>query len=197
MNEEDIYIAYYNQNQGNWVPFACTRDANNQFVSTSSTHFSYFCLLVPKSMMGVVPPDYKSIPYLDIQDLTLSSDVIEQGGSLLINVHVINQGDTGGSFLVPLIYNGKTLENRIVTLAAKEEKIETFSIVLDEEGTHIVGVGSLSATVTVRKVGTTGGFDFSWLRLPIFWIALVSLIIVVTLAIRTHRKKDKTISRRV
>jgi hypothetical protein len=196
-NEEDIYIAYYNQNQGNWIPFACTRDADNQFISTSSTHFSYFCLLVPKSEMAIVPSDYESTLQLDIQDLTLSSDVIEQGESLLINVHVINIGDTDGSFLVPLIYNGITLENRIVTLAAKEEKIETFSIVLNEEGTHIVGVGSLSATVTVRTVGTLGGFDFSWLRLPIFWIALVSLIIVLILVIRTRRNKDKTISRQI
>jgi hypothetical protein len=197
VNEADMYIAYYDQSQGNWVPFTCARDVDNQFISTSSTHFSYFCLLIPESMLEVAPFDYESTPYLDIKDLTLSSNIIEQGESLLVNVHVINQGDTDGSFLVPFVYNEITVENRIVTLAAKEEKIETFSIVLDEEGTHIVAVGPLSATVTVRTVGTAGAFDLSWLRLPIFWIVLVSLIIVLILAIRSRRKKDKTISRHV
>lgn len=195
VNEEDIYIAFYNESQDDWIPFACTRDADDQSVSTSSTHFSYFCLLVPESMIGVVPIDYESIPYLNITDLTLSSNVIEQGESLLVNAHLINEGDTDGSFLVPLIYNENTIENRLVTLAAKEEKIETYSIVMDEEGTHIVGVGSLSATVTVRAVGALGVFDLSWLRLPIFWIVLVSLIIVLILVIRSRRKKDITIPR--
>ena len=196
VNEADIYIAYYNQNQGNWVPLSGTEDIENQAVSTDINHFSFFCLLVPKFEITPLPSDETVSPHLKVTRLTLSSNIIEQGENLIISVNVVNESDTAGDFYLPLFVNGVTLDSKIISLAAKQEKSETFTIVLDEEGTHAIGVGSMLTSITVKKAGTSA-FDISWLRLPMFWIAVVGLVVMLILAIINRRRKNSAYSRRL
>ena len=197
VNENDIHIAYYNQTQSRWVSLATMGDTANQAVKTSTTHFSLFSLVVPKSKMGGVSSNATIIPQLNVTGLTLSSNVIEQGESLIVTVDVLNEGDTEGEFYLRLLYNGTTLDEKIINLMALQEKEETFTVMLEEEGTHTIGVGSMLTTVTVKKHEASLLDDLGRLRTPLIWGSIAGLAIVFIVVLINRWRKNKTAPRRL
>ena len=195
VNEADIYIANYSQSQVRWVPLPSVFDIDNQAVSTNLNHFSLFCLLVPKSEITPLPLD-DTISHLNVTNLTLSSNIIAQGENLIVNVDIVNDSDIAGDFYLPIYVNGVILDSKTIRLEARQVKSETFTIVLDEEGTQAIGVGSMSTSVTVKKSEASAISDYLWLRIPLSVLIIAGLVIILVINNKRRRKKDKTLPQR-
>ena len=189
--ETDINIASYNQNQGCWITLSTARDNIAQTASTEITYFSLFSLLVPGSGTPSGPSSVTPVPDLSISNLTLSSSVIAPGDTLIVNVDVANVGGADGEFYLPLYLDGSTLDVKTVHLAAAQEKSETFTLVLDEEGTYIIGVGSASAVVTVKKEAIPAAGGFPPLRTTLLWGSIIGLAVVCIVVLINLWRKGK------
>ncbi len=197
VNESDINIASYNQNQKRWITLSTMRDVIAQAASTKITYFALYSLLVPESQAVTGSSNVTKMPQLNINNLTLSSNVIEPGDTLLVNFNAANVGAADGEFNLPLMFDGKTLDSKMVLLKAQQEKAETFTVVLEDEGIHTIGVGSTLTTVTVKKAGVTAAGGSPLLRTILLWISIIGLGIVCIIVLINLWRKDRAFPRRL
>jgi hypothetical protein len=197
VDESFISIASYNQNQNRWVTLTTTRDIITQVASTKIAYFSLFSLLVPKSRTISQSSNATMIPELNIENLTLSSKLIKPGDTLIVNFDAANIGSADGEFYLPLILDGATLDSKTVLIAALQEKAESFTVVLNEEGIHTIGVGSILTTVTVKKAVAAAAGGSPPLRTTLLWISICGLAITCIIVLINLWRKSKTSLRRL
>jgi len=132
----DLVIAYYDEDDGEWVHLPVERINNTLTVSIS--HFTTFALIaVPKPAA-----------------FTLSSLIIEPtevapGENVNISISVANTGGTEGSYTVVLDINDVKEAEKSVTVAADSSQAVSFSVTKEEAGSYDVAVDGLSGSFTV------------------------------------------------
>jgi len=188
----DINIASYNQNESRWTILSTTRDTTLQTASTQVAYFSLFSLVLPWTEAMSGSANVTPMPDLIIKNLILSSSVIEPGETVIVNVDVANVGGADGEFYLPLYLDGRTMDVKTVFLTSGQEKAETFTLVLDEEGIHTIGVGSVSTILTVQEevAAATGGFPP--LRTMLIWGSIIGLAVVCLVVLFNLWRKGKT-----
>lgn len=197
INEADFHIAYYNPTEERWMMMDSTRDADAQSAGTQLTHFSLFALLVPSSDISGWTSNVTAVPDLVIRNLTLSSETVEQGETLTVDVDLANESDTDGVFYIKLVFDGATVDGKNVSILAMQESTETFTIILEELGVHTIGVNSMLATVTVYQPVPPPVGLWGQLRTPLLCIAAVGLAVIVIFILITRIRKSSSSQRHI
>ncbi|MFC1943823.1 CARDB domain-containing protein, partial [Chloroflexota bacterium] len=146
--EEDLVLAYYDENAGEWVELNCVIDTENNTITASVEHFTTFTIMAhaaptPTLLVPSAPAAFS------VSNLTVNPADLQPKEAATITVTVANTGGTGGTHTVTFKINGLKEAETSVTIAAGSSEIVTFSAAREEAGTYSVTVDGLSAGFTV------------------------------------------------
>lgn len=146
--EENLVIAYYDEDVGEWLVLPSVVEMVNNTVMTLVDHLGTFTIMAPVPIP--VP-----IPVLVPASFTPSSLSIfpleaNIGETVSISVLVTNTGEQEASYSVTLKINEMVEETREITLAGGSETV-TFTTAKDEAGTYSVDVNSLPGSFMVKE----------------------------------------------
>ena len=136
--EEDLVIAYYDEDAGEWVECECTCDPGTHCITASVTHFTTFATIAP------APPVAFSLSNLIVQPAE-----VQPKEAVTITVSVANTGGREGRHTVVLKINGVKEAEKRVTVAAGTSQSVDFSVTREDAGTYSVVVDGLSGVFTV------------------------------------------------
>jgi hypothetical protein len=132
----DLVIAYYDEDDGEWVYLPVERINNT--LTASVSHFTSFALIaVPKPAA------------FTLSSLAVSPTEVAPGEKVNISVSVANTGGTEGSYKVVLEINGVKEAEKSVTVAAGSIQAISFSVAKEKAGSYNVVVDGLSSSFTV------------------------------------------------
>ena len=142
--EEDLVIAYYDEDAGEWVECECTCDPAANCVTGCVCHFTTFAII------GVVTPPPLPVPaaFL-VSNLSVRPMEVQPEETVTIAVLLANTGGMEGSYTVVLKINGVKEIEKSVTVAAGESQVISFSMAKEDAGTYSVLVDGLSGSFTV------------------------------------------------
>jgi len=150
VDEEDLIIAYYDEEAGEWVECECTCDPANQCVTACICHLSSFAVI--GTIILPPPPPPPAPADFSISSLNIFPDKIDVGGSVTISVLVTNTGGQVGSYEVVLRIDGVVEKSKGITLDAGAGAPVTFNVSKDTAGTYSVDVNGLTGSFTVKEV---------------------------------------------
>jgi len=136
--EEDLVLAYYDEDTGEWVELDCVVDTENNIITASVEHFTTFAVI------GKVRPAAFSL-----HSLVISPTEVNPGEEVKISVSVANNGGIEGSYTVVLKINGVKEAEKSVIVAAGSSQTASFSVSKEEAGSYSVTVDGLSGSFTV------------------------------------------------
>jgi len=169
--EEDLVIAYYDEDAGEWQVLPSVVDTLNNIVTTLVEHLTTFTIIAP-----VPPPAPAAFTPSSLSISPLEANI---GETVSISVLVTNTGEQEASYIVTLKINEMIEETREVTLAGGSETV-TFTTTRDEAGTYSVDVNGLYGSFEVK------GVKVKW---AILGPSLVAVIFLTTfLSIRLMRR---------
>lgn len=142
--EEDLVIAYYDQDADKWVELDCTVDTENNSVTAKVSHFTTFAI-----MANLPPPP--PLAAFAVSKLSISPTEVETGEEVTINIEVANIGGREGSHPVSLWIDGVLEETKEVTLAPGAVKIIAFAVTKGEPGTYMVKVDRFTDSFVVKE----------------------------------------------
>jgi len=137
--EEDLVIAYYDEDAGKWVELECVVDTKNNTITASLEH------LATVAVIGTVTPAAAFSP----SSLGISPTKVAPGEEVSISVSVANVGGAKGSYTVTLKINGVKEADKSVTIAAGKSQEVRFSLIREKAGTYSVAVDGLSSSFSV------------------------------------------------
>jgi len=144
--EEDLVIAYYDEDAEKWVELDSVVDTEANTISAKVSHFTAFAVL---GYEVVVPPVIPAT--FTVSDLTISPTQVNIGERVSISVIVANTGGESGSCKVTLKINGVIEATTDVTVRAGASKEITFTTTKDIAGTYLVDVDRLTGSFTVKE----------------------------------------------
>jgi len=145
--EEDLFIAYYDEDAGKWVELDCVVDTENNTITASVAHFTTFAII------GTVTPPAPPAPAaFSVSSLSVLPAEVEPGETVTITVLVANTGGEAGSYQVTLVINDLVEATKEVTVRAGLSKEVTFSVTKEEAGSYAVTVDGRSGSFTVVTV---------------------------------------------
>ncbi len=144
--EEDLVIAYYDEEAGEWVVLESVVDTEANLIVAEIGHFTAFAVL---GYEVVVPPVLPAA--FTVRDLTVSPGEVYIGESASFSVIVANTGGESGSYEVTLKINGVVEEAKEITVTAGASKEVTFTTSKGEAGSYSVEVNGLSGSFTVKE----------------------------------------------
>lgn len=147
--EEDLVIACYDEEVGEWLVLPSVVDMVNNTVTTLVDHLSTFIIMAPVPIPVPVPvlvPAAFTPSSLSIFPLEANT-----GETVSISVLVTNTGEQEASYTVTLKINEMIEETRDITLAGGRETV-TFTTVKTKAGTYSVDVNSLRGSFMVKEV---------------------------------------------
>ena len=136
--EEDLVIAYYDEETGEWVELDCVVDTENDTITVSVEHSGTFAII------GSIMPAAFSI-----SDLSVSPSEVNIGETVTISLLVTNTGGKSGSYTVTLKINGVKEAEKSLTVAAGSSQAVSFNVTREEADTYAVTVDGLSGSFTV------------------------------------------------
>jgi len=136
--EEDLVIAYYDEDDGEWVECECTCDPETHCITACVCHFTIFATIAP------APPVAFSL-----SNLTVQPAEVQPKEAVTITVSVANTGGREGRHTVVLKINGVKEAEKRVTVAAGTSQSVDFSVTREDAGTYSVVVDGLSGVFTV------------------------------------------------
>jgi len=142
--EEDLVIAYYDEEAGEWVELDCVVDTENDTITASVEHFTTFAIIGT-----VTPPTPPEPAAFSVTNLSIQPAEVEPGEAVTIAVSVANTGGESGSYTVVLKIDEVKEDEETVTVAAGESEDVSFSVTKDEAGSYAVAVDGLSGSFTV------------------------------------------------
>ncbi|MEM1689920.1 MAG: CARDB domain-containing protein [Candidatus Hadarchaeales archaeon] len=86
-----------------------------------------------------------------LENLSISKSALRPGETFSVQVSVVNFGTIAGSYNVILRLNGTQIDNRQVELNPGQSATVTFSLSIQQIGTHTVSVDGFSRIVTVSE----------------------------------------------
>jgi nitrous oxidase accessory protein NosD len=144
--EEDLVLAFYDEETGEWVELECTVDTENNIITASVSHFTDFAII---GEVTQPPPPPPAPAAFSISGLSVKPAEVEPGEAVTVSVSVTNTGGTEGSYTVVLSLNGVKEAEKRVTLSAGAGLTVTFSVTREEAGTCTVTVDGLSDSFAV------------------------------------------------
>ena len=148
VDEEDLVIARWDEEAGEWVELPCTVDPATHTITASVSHFTTFAIIARRP----VPPPPAPAPApaaFSLSNLTVQPIEVQPNESVTITVSVANTGGTEGSYSVVLMINGVKEAEKRVTVAAADSQLVSFCVSKEEAGSYTVVVDGLRASFTV------------------------------------------------
>jgi len=136
--EDDLVIAYYDEDAGEWVELDSEVDTENNTITTSVSHFTTFTIIGTAKIAAFT---------LTLADI--SPTEVAPGEEVTITVSVANTGTKEGSYTVVLEINDIKEEEKDVTVAAGASEEVAFTVVKDKSGEYSITVDGLVGTFTV------------------------------------------------
>jgi len=166
--EEDLVLAYYDEESGEWVELVGVVDTENNTITASVPHFTTFAVIgrtppEEEEVPTVVPPVEEeeeeeepevvilpepaafSVSYLSVRPRL----EVQPGETVTITVFVANTGGESGSYTAVLKINGVKEAEQTITVAAGESQDVSFSVAREEADSYAVTVDGLSGSFTV------------------------------------------------
>ncbi len=198
--EEDLVIAMWDEEAGEWVELDGVVDTVNNTITASVSHFTTFAIIgkvpaappeeevptvvppvgeeeeeeeeEPEVVMPVKPePAAFSVSYLSFSPLE-----VEPGEAVTITVLVANIGGESGSYAVVLKIDGVKEAEKTVTIAAGDSQDVSFSVTREEAGDYTVDVDGLSGSFTVLLPVKPPGVNW-----PLIGGIIAAVVVVVGL----------------
>ncbi|GAJ09875.1 unnamed protein product, partial [marine sediment metagenome] len=144
--EEDLVLAYYDEEADEWVGLDCVVDTENNTITASVAHFTTFAII---TVPVVAPPAPAAF---SVSSLSIQPTEVEPGDTVTIAVSVANTGGESGSYTVVLKIDGVKEADKTVTVAAGGSKTVSFSVTKEEADSYTVTVDGLSGSFTVAPV---------------------------------------------
>jgi len=136
--EEDLVIAFYDEDAGEWVECPCTVDTETHTITASVSHFTCFAII------GAAKP-----AAFALSSLVISPAEVAPGEKVNISVSLANTGGLEGSYTVVLKINGVKEAEQSATIAAGTSKTVTFIATKEEAGSYSVTVDGMSGSFVV------------------------------------------------
>ena len=138
--EEDLVIAYYDEETGEWVELECTVHPETNTITASISHFTAFAVL-----------GYEVVPATFIPgSVAISPTEVDIEETVNVSISVANSGGMAGSYRVMLKIDGAVESVQYVTVGAGDSKKVTFTIAKDVAGSYSVDVNGLSGSFIVK-----------------------------------------------
>ena len=188
VDEESLFIAYYDVDTGKWVELDSVIDTEANTITAEVSHITTFAVLgyevevavppvIPPLPPVVVPP----VPAtFTLSSLTVSPTEVDIGEEITVSALIANTGDLTGTYEVNLKIDDVVVATKEVTLAGGASQKVTFTTSKDVAGTYSVNVCGLTGSFAVKAP-------------PINWwliggiIAGVIIIAVVVWQVTTRR----------
>ena len=141
---EDLSIAYYDQDRGEWVELAAddiTVDPVTNTITARVSHFTQFSIIVHSA-----PAEF------EVSGLVFSATAIGRAEPVTISAMVTNIGDVAGTYQVTLKINGEAVASKSLKLDGGEYRKVSFTTVQGKAGSYKVEIDGLSGTFTVKAV---------------------------------------------
>jgi len=148
VDEEDLVLAYYDEEAGEWVECECTCDPDTNCITACVCHFTSFAIIGEVTL----PEEEVAPAAFTISSLGVSPSEVAPSEEVNISVLVANIGGESGSYTVVLKINGVKEQEKSVTIAAGGSKTVSFSVTREEADTYAVTVDGLSGSFTVVPV---------------------------------------------
>jgi hypothetical protein len=142
--EEELVIAYYDEDVGEWLVAPSVVDVVNNTVTILVDHLSTLTIVAPVPIPVPVPAAFTP------SSLSIFPPEANIGETVRISVLVTNTGEQEASYTVTLKINETVEETREITLAGGSEMV-TFTTAKDEAGTYSVDVNSLTGSFIVKE----------------------------------------------
>jgi hypothetical protein len=144
--EEDLVIAYYDENADEWVALDSDVDSIKDIIIASVEHLTTFAILAPAATSS--PPAEATFT---TTNLSISPDEVNPGSEVTISALITNQGQVEGSQSAVLKINGTIAETQSVTLGPGAFTVVTFEVVKNETGTYSVDLNGFTGEFTVTE----------------------------------------------
>jgi len=141
--EEDLVIAHYDEEAGEWLVSPSVVDMVNNTVTTLVDHLSTFTIMAP-----VPIPAPAAFTPSSLSIFPLEANI---GETVSISVLVTNTGEQEASYTVTLKINEMVEETKGIDLGGGSETV-TFTTAKDEAGAYSVDVNSLHGSFIVKEV---------------------------------------------
>jgi hypothetical protein len=182
MVEEDLVVAYYDDESSKWVELKCKVDVVNNVITASVSHFTTFAII------GVIPPPSPPAPAtFSSSNLRIEPAEVQPGEAVTITVTVTNSGGTEGSYTVVLNINGQKETEKSITVAAGESQNVTFSVTRKEVGNYSVVVEGLSGSFAVETLPPPTQESLNRFLIVGIVAAVIIIILLIFLLVKRRR----------
>jgi len=138
VNEEDLVIALYDAESGEWVLLPSQVDPDTHTITASISHFTVF---------GVIGREEAAF---DFANLSISPNMVDSEESVTMTIDVANVGGLGGSCAITLLIDGAEEATQKLTLAPGASDTVTFTVAREDAGTYSVEMDGLTGEFTVK-----------------------------------------------
>ena len=146
--EEDLVIAYYDEDAAEWVELPFTVDPVTHTITALVSRFTSFAIIGAVAPPPPPPPPPAPAAF-SVSNLSIQPAEVQPNETVTITVSVANIGGMEGSYTVDLKINGVKEVERSVTIAAGSSQSVSFSITREDAGSYNVVVDGLSGSFTV------------------------------------------------
>lgn len=189
--EEDLVIAYYDENEHEWVELKSSVDTEANTITATVGHFTTFAIIGYEE--EEVPSE---AAIFNFSSLAISPNEVNVGEEVAITITVANTANKSGSCEITLKINGEVEATKEVDIAGGSSQQVSFTISKDAIGIYVVEVGGLTGSFLVREMAPSPPPlpPSSPPTEPVNWwliggiIAAVATGIAVTLRIRRRRE---------
>ena len=143
VREQDLVLAYYEGNVGQWIELDCVGDFVSQVIMAKVRHLTVFAIL-----------GFKPAPAaLTVGELSVFPKMVNIGENVAITVSIANSGDLAGSCNLTLdVNNSAVMGIERVMVPGGARQTVTFTISRETPGVYVVGVNGLMGSFKVREV---------------------------------------------
>jgi len=138
VNEEDLVIALYDAESGEWVLLPSRVDPDTHTITASISHFTVF---------GVIGREEAAF---DFANLSISPNMVDSEENVTMTIDITNVGGLGGSCTIMLLIDGAEEATQKLTLAPGASDTVTFVVTREDSGTYSVEIDRLTGEFTVR-----------------------------------------------
>ena len=149
--EEDLAIAYHDEDIGEWVGLSSDIDAENNTITAEVARFSIFATIASSTPLPELPPPSPALVAFTTSSLHVSPSEVNTGEPVTISVLLTNSGQGEDSYPVTLTINGVIEETKEITLAGGASETVVFTTSRNEAGAYSVDVNGFPGSFTVRE----------------------------------------------
>jgi len=138
VDEEDLVLAYWDEDDDEWVELSCTVDPGDNTITALVDHFSAFTIIAHNR-----PADFS------LSNLSIRPAEIKVGESTTVTVIVSNDGDLTEDYEVIVTLNNTVAATKEVSVAGDDSERVSLTIIGAAPGKYTLSVGSLSGVLIV------------------------------------------------